>query len=133
MAEITIDTRTPARFTGCTGSGPFYNVTFTTNYSTNIRLLDFAYMDHRQNRWLNQPGPHLSMYKYQVTALAVGTHPLSTVTLKWISATNSYADASPCTLGDGTASAYDNLDGQADVVFKREIGDGNTFLMFVDY
>jgi len=128
MAEITIDTRKPAPV-GCTGSGPFYNVTFTTNYSTNVRLLDFAYMDHRQNRWLNQPGPHLSTYKYQVTALVDA----NTVTLKWLSATNSYADDSPCDLGDGTASAYDNLDGQADVVFKREIGDGNTFLMFVDY
>jgi len=120
-----VDTRTPQ---GCTGSGPFYNVTFTTNY-VGVKVNDWAYMDHRQNRWLNQPGPHLSMYKYQVTALVDA----DTVTLKWISATQShlsYGDDVPCNLGDGTASAYDHLDGQADVVFKR-IGN-SPFLMFLD-
>jgi len=120
-----IDTRTPATL-GCTGSGPFYNVTFTTNY-VGVKVGDYAYMDHRQNQWLNQPGPHLSLYKYKVTALVDA----NTVTLKWISATNSYADDSPCDLGDGTASAYDNLDGQADVEFRREHVGAN-FLMFVD-
>lgn len=123
MPERTIDTRTPQ---SCTGSGPFYDVTFTTNY-VGVKVNDFAYMDHRQNRWLSQPGPHLSTYKYQVTALVDS----DTVTLKWISATNGYADDSPCGLGDGTASAYDNLDGQADVVFKRGVSP-SPFLMFVD-
>lgn len=117
-----VDTRTPQT---CNGSGPHYDVTFTTNY-VGVKVNDFAYMDHRANRWLNQPGPHLSMYKYQVTALVNA----NTVTLKWISATNSYADDSPCHLGDGTASAYDNLDGQADVVFKRI--HNSPFLMFLD-
>jgi hypothetical protein len=84
-------------------------------------------MDHRENRWLNQPGPHLSLYKYKVTALVDA----DTLTLKWISATNGYADDSPCDLGDGTASAYDNMDGQADVEFRREHVGAN-FLMFVD-
>jgi hypothetical protein len=123
MAERTIDTRTPQ---SCTGFGPFYNVTFTTNY-VGVQVNDWAYMDHRQNRWLNQPGPHLSTYKYQVTALVDA----DTVTLKWLSATNGYSDDSPCDLGDGTADQYDNLNGQADVVFKRGVSP-SPFLMFVD-
>ena len=122
MSERLIDTRTPQ---GCTGAAPFYDVTFTTNY-VGVKVNDFAYMDHRQNRYEGQPGPHLSTYKYQVTALVDA----DTVTLKWISATNGYAAASPCDLGDGTAIAYDNLDGQADVVFKRSVG--APFLMFVE-
>jgi hypothetical protein len=125
MSERTIDTRTPALL-GCTGSGPLYNVTFTTNY-VGVKVNDFAYMDHRQNQWLNQPGPHLSTYKYQVTALVDA----DTVTLKWLSATNGYSDDSPCDLGDGTADQYDNLNGQADVVFKRGVSP-SPFLMFVD-
>ena len=122
MTERTIDTRTPQ---SCTGFGPFYDVTFTTNY-VGVKVNDWAYMDHRQNRWENQPGSHLSMYKYQVTALVDA----DTVTLKWISATNSYGLADPCHLGDGTADQYDNLNGQADVVFKRV--HSAPFLMFLD-
>lgn len=118
----TIDNRTPE---SCIGSGPFYDVTFTTNY-VGVKVGDLAFMDHRQNTWLNQPGPHLATYKYQVTALVDA----DTVTLKWISATNGYTDDSPCDLGDGTMSGYDISDGQADVLFKR-MGD-SAFLMFVD-
>lgn len=126
MAEITIETRTP---TGVSGSGPFYDVTFSTNYSSHIRVNDWAYVDLYQCRWSPQPGPLLSEYKYQVTALVDA----DTLTLKWISATNGYPDDEPYPMHNGFSASYDNCNGISDVVFKREIGEGNTFLMFVDY
>jgi hypothetical protein len=87
-----------------------------------IQVGDWVYVNHEE---AGNDGNVLSVYTYQVTAIVDA----DTLTLKWISATNSYVDDSPCDLCDGTGSSA-SCGGKAPHTFKRDLG--SAYLMFVD-
>ena len=87
-----------------------------------IQVGDWVYVNHEE---AGNDGNVLSVYTYQVTAIVDA----DTLTLKWISATNSYVDDSPCDLCDGTGSSA-TCGGKAPHTFKRDLG--SAYLMFVD-
>jgi len=116
--QIIVHTNTP---TSCTGSGPTYNVDYISNHS-GIQVGDWVSVNHEE---AGNDGNILSVYTYQVTAIVDA----DTLTLKWISATNSYGDDSPCDLCDGTGSS-DLCGGIAPHTFKRDLG--SAFITFVE-
>ena len=117
--QITVDTITPDSCSA--SSGPFYDVTYGAGYG-GVKVGDWVYVNHEE---AGNDGNVLSVYTYQVTAIVDA----DTLTLKWISSTNSYVDDSPCDLCDGTGSSA-TCGGIAPNVFKRDLG--SAYLMFVD-
>jgi len=86
-----------------------------------IQVGDWVYATHKEAG----TGTVLSIYTYQVTAIVDA----NTLTLKWISATNSYGDDSPCDLCDGTGTSA-TCGGIAPHTFKRDLG--SAFITFVE-
>ena len=87
-----------------------------------IQVGDWVYVNHEE---AGNDGNILSVYTYQVTAIVDA----NTLTLKFISATNSYGDDSPCDLCDGTGTSA-SCGGIAPHTFKRDLG--SPYIIFVE-
>ena len=87
-----------------------------------IQVGDWVYVNHEE---AGNDGNILSVYTYQVTAIVDA----NTLTLKFISATNSYGDDSPCDLCDGTGTSA-TCGGIAPHTFKRDLG--SPYIIFVE-
>ena len=123
MARNTITALSDVAVSTCSGSGPTYTANYTGDAVTTVQVGDWVEVKKRE---AGDGGSStiLSTYTYQVT----GRTDNDTLTLKYISDTDSDGDDSPCDLPSGTGSS--GSPNKAPHTFYRDLG--GAFVMFVE-